>query len=144
MATSQPTVPPRLLEKILSGLALAYGLAITTGFWISVAPRQSMWPFPGLYFIEVVFLPALLAVSVFRGSPQRARIASLSAGGLSVFSILGAMSVGLAYIPLVLLALVMAAVGRLVTRETLAQCAAFFVGSAALQTLGMLFLVSVA
>jgi hypothetical protein len=103
-----------------------------------------MWPFPGLYFIEVVFLPALLAFSVFRGSPQRARIASLSAGCVSVFSILGAMSVGLAYIPLVLLALVMAAVGRLVTRETLAQCAAFFVGSAALQALGMLFLVSVA
>ena len=144
MATSQPTVPPRLLEKLLSGIALAYGLTITTGFWISVAPHQSMWPFPGLYFIEVVFLPALLAFSVFRGSPQRARIASLSAGCVSVFSILGAMSVGLAYIPLVLLALVMAAVGRLVTRETLAQCAAFFVGSAALQALGMLFLVSVA
>ena len=144
MATSQPTVPPRLLEKLLSGIALAYGLAITTGFWISIAPHQSMWPFPGLYFIEVVFLPALLAFSVLRGSPQRARIASLSAGCVSVFSILGAMSVGLAYIPLVLLALVMAAVGRLVTRETLAQCAAFFVGSAALQALGMLFLVSVA
>ena len=144
MATSQPTVPPRLLEKLLSGIALAYGLTITTGFWISIAPHQSMWPFPGLYFIEVVFLPALLAFSVFRGSPQRARIASLSAGCVSVFSILGAMSVGLAYIPLVLLALVMAAVGRLVTRETLAQCAAFFVGSAALQALGMLFLVSVA
>ncbi len=144
MATSQPMVPPRLLEKLLSGIALAYGLAITTGFWISVAPHQSMWPFPGLYFIEVVFLPALLAFSVLRGSPQRARIASLSAGCISVFSILGAMSVGLAYIPLVLLALVMAAVGRLVTRETLAQCAAFFVGSAALQALGMLFLVSVA
>ena len=144
MATSQPTVPPRLLEKLLSGIALAYGLTITTGFWISIAPHQSMWPFPGLYFIEVVFLPALLAFSVFRGSPQRARIASLSAGCVSVFTILGAMSVGLAYIPLVLLALVMAAVGRLVTRETLAQCAAFFVGSAALQALGMLFLVSVA
>jgi len=144
VATSQPTVPPRLLEKLLSGIALAYGLTITTGFWISIAPHQSMWPFPGLYFIEVVFLPALLAFSVFRGSPQRARIASLSAGCVSVFSILGAMSVGLAYIPLVLLALVMAAVGRLVTRETLAQCAAFFVGSAALQALGMLFLVSVA
>ena len=144
MATSQPTVPPRLLEGLLSALALAYGLAITTGFWISVAPRQSMWPFPGLYFIEVVFLSALLAFSVFRGSPQRARIASLSAGALSVFSILGAMSVGLAYIPLVLLTLVMATIGRLVTRETLAQCATFFLGSAALQAFGMLFLVSVA
>jgi hypothetical protein len=144
VTASQPTAPVKLLERLLSALALAYGLAITAGFWFSVAPRQSMWPFPGLYFIEVVFLPALLAFSVLRGSPQRARIASLSAGALSVFSILGAMSVGLFYLPLVLLAAVTAVVSRVVTRETLAGCAAFFVGSAALQACGMLFPVSVA
>ena len=117
MTASQPTVAHKLLERLLSALALAYGLAITAGFWLSIAPRQSMWPFPGLYFIEVVFLPALLAFSVFRGSPQRARIASSLAGALSVFSILGAMSVGLFYLPLALLAAVIAAVSRIVTHE---------------------------
>jgi hypothetical protein len=102
-----------------------------------------MWPFPGLYFMEVIFLPALLAFSAFKGWPQRARIASSSAGALSVFSILGAMSVGLFYLPLVLLAVLMAAISRVVTRERFGECVAFFAGSAVLQAFGMLFLVSV-
>jgi hypothetical protein len=135
------TRPTGSLEKLLSALSFALSLLITARLWLIVVSRQSMWLFPGLYFLEVVVLPGLVVISTFRAALPRTRVACIAAGALTAFSILGAWTVGLFYAPLVILLLATVLASRSATHENLLTCVAFFIGSILLQGLAMLSLV---
>jgi hypothetical protein len=91
------------LERLLALLAAAVCLIITIVFWLSVSSYQSMWPLPGLYFIEILAFSVVSAFSFIRGDPRGQFLTWGSAGVIGTFSILAAFSVGFFYLPVSLL-----------------------------------------
>jgi hypothetical protein len=91
------------IEQILAILGAALCLAVTFMMWRAISVHQSMWPAPGLYFIEVSVVSVASASLSLRGSaPSRAAV-WVSAGIVLAFSLLGAFSVGLYYFPVAVL-----------------------------------------
>lgn len=144
MTGTTSTIRAGSLEKLLSVLSLAYSFVITVRLWYLVALQERIWLFPGLYFMEVVCLPALASLFIFQGWRRRARIACISAGASAAFSVLGAFTVGLFYVPVVFLLLATALASRKATHEHLSECVAFFFGSAFLQAFVMISMVTLA
>jgi hypothetical protein len=91
------------LERILAIFGAAICLFITILLWLSVSTYQSMWPLPGLYFIEMVVLSIISAFIFVRGNPRNKFISWGAAGVISAFSMLGALSVGFFYLPVALI-----------------------------------------
>src|SRR6266498_5485013 len=91
------------LERLLAFLAAVVCLIITIVFWMSVSSHQSMWPLPGLYFIEIGTLSVVSAFLFIRGDPRGQFLTWGAAGVIGAFSILAAFSVGFFYLPVVLL-----------------------------------------
>ena len=91
------------LERFLALLAAVVCLIITVVFWLSLSSYQSMWPLPGLYFIEIVTLSVVSAFLFIRGDPQGQFLTWGAAGAIGAFSILAAFSVGFFYLPVALL-----------------------------------------
>ena len=134
----------RPLEKLLASLSAAFSLTITARLWMLVAGQQPMWPLPALYFVEVVALPSLATLATFRGDSYRTRAGFVAAGALSTFSFLGALTVGLFYLPLVLLELATAVASRVHTPDRLSTSAGLLVGAALLQAVIMATVVQLA
>lgn len=91
------------LERILAFLAAAVCLIITLLFWFSIRAYQNVWPLPGLYFVEIVALSFISAFMFIRGDLLGSLITWGAAGIISAFSILGAFSIGLFYLPIALI-----------------------------------------
>ena len=91
------------LERFLAILGAVVCLIITILFWLSVSAYQTMWPLPGLYFIEMVALSIISAFIFVRGDPRDQFITWGAAGVITAFSILGALSVGFFYLPVALI-----------------------------------------
>ena len=91
------------LERFLALLAAVVCLIITVVFWLSSSSYQSMWPLPGLYFIEIVTLSVVSAFLFIRGDPQGQFLTWGAAGAIGAFSILAAFSVGFFYLPVAML-----------------------------------------
>jgi hypothetical protein len=72
-------------------------------------PGSSIWPFPGLYFIEIFLLGCLGLTSLIKNAaPGRHGWTSLpwvGAGGLFAFVILGAWTIGFFLIPAMILSI---------------------------------------
>jgi hypothetical protein len=102
---SDSLVTPRssTVEKVLALLALAYSLVLSLSIWAALIRQQELWPFPALYLLEVMILPGLAVLFAFLSSPKRCVSNVCFAGALLAFSILGAWTIGLWYVPLVLL-----------------------------------------
>ena len=96
-------------ERFLAILSAVACLLITIVFWASISAYQTMWPLPGLYFFEVVALSILSALIFVRGNFHQTFITWGAAGAMTAFSILGAFSVGLFYLPIALLIAVISA-----------------------------------
>jgi hypothetical protein len=103
MQDIQQTTVTSPLEKILAILGAVVSLIITMIFWLSVSAYQTMWPLPGLYFIEMVVLSTITAFIFVRGDPRDQFITWGASGVISAFSILGALSVGFFYLPVALI-----------------------------------------
>jgi len=83
----------------------------------------------------------LAAMLTFRANSSRTRACFVAAGALSAFSFLGALSVGLFYVPLVLLQLATAVASRVHTRDRLSTGAGLLVGSTLFQAVLMFTIV---
>ena len=103
MRITRKTTMTSSLERFLAILGAVVCLIVTILFWLSVRAYQSMWPLPALYFIEMVALSIISAFLFVRGDPRDKFIIWGAAGVISAFSILGASSVGLFYLPIALL-----------------------------------------
>jgi hypothetical protein len=91
------------LERILAILAAVVCLTITLVFWFTISPYQSIWPLPGLYFVEMVSLSFVSTFIIVHGDPRGSLITWAAAGVISAFSFLGAASIGIFYLPVALM-----------------------------------------
>ena len=103
MQVARQTVRVSRLERILAILAAVVCLTITLVFWFSISPRQTMWPLPGLYFVEIVSLSFISTFIFVHGDPRGSLMTWVAAGVISAFSFLGALSVGCFYLPVALM-----------------------------------------
>ena len=106
MQVASQTVMVSRLERILAILAAVVCLIITLVFWFSISPSQSMWPLPGLYFVEIVSLSFISTFIFVRGDPRGSSMTWVAAGVISAVSFLGAASVGFFYLPVALMFIV--------------------------------------
>ena len=91
------------LERFLVILGAGVCLLTTVMVWRSVSGYQAMWPLPGWYFIEMAALAMLSALAFIRGGPAGKFVAWCAVGIFAAFSVLGAFSVGLLYLPITVL-----------------------------------------
>jgi hypothetical protein len=91
------------LERFLAILGALACLVLTIAIWRSVSAYQAMWPLPGLYFIELPALAIFCAFTFIRGGPLGRILPWVAVGIFAAFCILGAFSVGFAYLPIVLI-----------------------------------------
>jgi hypothetical protein len=73
----------------------------------TVGQSQSLWLFPGLYFVELTTLSGACAIGFVRSGRARSLIAWMAGGATAAFAILGAWSVGLYYLPLAAVLLIL-------------------------------------
>jgi hypothetical protein len=102
MPVTKQTIITTRWERFLAILAAVLCLTVTILIWWSVSAYQAMWPFPALYFIEIVALSILSAFMFVRGDPRGPFLTWGAAGVIGVFSILAALSVGFFYFPVAL------------------------------------------
>ena len=98
-------------RRYIALLAVASSLAITIGLWQVISGYQEMWPLPALYLLEMVLLTAIAAFIVFLDTRAALFGCWAITGAISAFAILGAFSIGFAYIPVVLLVAVATLLG---------------------------------
>jgi hypothetical protein len=91
------------IEQILAILGAVLCLSITILVWRTISVYQSMWPAPGLYFIEISAVCMAAAALLFRTGPAARAAVWVSAGIVLAFSLLAALSVGAYYLPVALL-----------------------------------------
>ncbi len=101
----------RTFERILAVAAAAVSTFLTIVVWGSVSGQQSLWPLPGLYFVELPAAAIVVAVAYLREHPARALLAWVSAGIYLTFSVLGAFTVGLFYVPIAIMLIMLAVLG---------------------------------
>ncbi len=89
-----------LLERILVILAAVACVFLTIGIWRSVSGSQSTWPLPGLYFIELPAAALASLLTFLREDSSSAMTAWITAGIVTAFSVIGAFSIGLFYLPI--------------------------------------------
>jgi hypothetical protein len=103
MRDTRQTATTSTLERFVAMLAAVVCAIITVLLWWNVSAYQTMWPLPGVYFIEVVALSTIAAILFVRGDSGGSFITWGVAGVMSVFSILGAFSIGFFYLPVALI-----------------------------------------
>jgi hypothetical protein len=106
MQDTKPIPTTRPFERFLAVLEAAICLIVTIFLWLSLSSTQAMWPLPGLYFIEMAALGLLSEITFLRGNPGSRFVPWAAIGAISAFSILGAWSVGLFYLPVALILVV--------------------------------------
>ena len=119
MKTTLPAPTTTSFERFLAILSAGLCLAATLLLWWNISKVQSMWLLPGLYFVEVVLLGGLGAFSFIRAGPRAKFLAWGAAGALLGFSLLGALSVGLIYLPVALVFLVICVTSAVRNKQNL-------------------------
>ena len=101
---STTKTPRPLLDRTLAILGSGLCLVVSGILWWSLSAQQSMWPLPGLYFIEMAALSIVCALlAFFDGYPRGQFITWGAVGIFTGFSILGAWSVGFFYLPVAII-----------------------------------------
>ncbi len=97
----------RVLEIVLSGIGVGIAIVNCIVIWQAVSSYQPMFPLPALYLFELIAVSLVGWVSIIFSETGRLRYAPylpwVTVGVLVAFVILGAMSVGFFYLPVLLL-----------------------------------------
>ena len=103
--TSKHTDPyaPHPIDRAAAMLAAVVCLLTTLAIWQSVSAHQPMWPLPGLYFVELPAVSLAAALRCNLGSSWARHATWAALGIVLAFSILGAFSVGMLYLPVAVL-----------------------------------------
>jgi hypothetical protein len=133
-STSENQSKGRPLERFLSLLAFLVCLGITIRIWQLVSPQQSMWPIPGLYFIEMVMLSGLAAAAINFSHNLPWAFTGIAFGATLAFSVLAGFSVGLFYLPVVALLLIAGFLLNISTKRSLLIYLAWATAAAVIQT----------
>ena len=86
-------------EKIIASLAATACVLLTLRIWSLVAAAQNVWLLPAFYFLELIALSLACAVAYWVGMASRRIMTWMTLGILVAFSLLGAWSIGLYYVP---------------------------------------------
>jgi hypothetical protein len=98
-----PQVASRSIERFLAVTCVVVCLGTTAQVWLVFGSQQPMWPLPGLYLVEVLLLTVAVVVVVVRDASLGGSVIWGAAGAITAFAILGAWSVGLVYLPVIVL-----------------------------------------
>lgn len=105
-----------------------------------------LWPFPAIYFLEIMLFGLGCLVSVSKNSPARGSVWNflpwISAGGLLAFVILGAWTIGFFLIPAMLFFIAAGIIADIRKKDNLALHFIFFIGSAMVQAMIVLLVLS--
>ena len=103
----------RSLERFLAVTAAVVCLVISGRIWQVLSGQQPMWPLPGLYVLEMLAASAIGMFGILRSDSEWSGLGGMLAwaavGVLVGFAVMGAWSVGLLYLPVVVI-LVIAAI----------------------------------
>ncbi len=94
---------PSRLEIILAIAGAVVCLVVTIIIWVEVSAQQPMWPLPGAYFTEFMLISAVIAYLWVSNHPLRITATWAAAEVFSVLVFIGLFSIGLFYIPNVLI-----------------------------------------
>jgi len=105
---NESLTPFALPEKILALVGLA--LCMLAVFWSYrvIVNQQPLWLLPGLYLVEMLAAGILATYGVLRGTRGSVVETWIAVGILLGFSLMGAWTIGLAFIPSTLIFLVAA------------------------------------
>ena len=130
--TPKATTIPRI-EQALAVLAAAATVFLTIIIWRSVSAQQSMWPLPGLYFVELPAVAIITAIAFLNASRWSPLVAWAAAGIDLGFAILGAMTVGLFYAPISVMFILLAAIITVRQRQSVLRGVGAFLIAAVVQ-----------
>jgi hypothetical protein len=154
MAVQKPPSKSRLvkighpLEWLFSALGAFNCLIVPVLFTFSMFPQPEdyligFWPFPAIYFAEIALFGLGCLVSVAKNNPDRGSpwnyLPWISAGGLLAFVILGAWTIGFFLIPAMLFFIGVGIISDARKKDNLALHFIFFIVSAMIQALIVLF-----
>lgn len=130
------------LERFLALLGAGACSVISLGVVSMVGAQQSLWPLPAMYLIEMSSL--CWAGAWASGRKQRRSGGALWAvsGALTGFSILGALSIGLFYLPVAFLFAIAGGMAAWRTRMSPFVALALFAAACAGQVILMLLLLT--
>ena len=133
---------PHPIERLAAVFCAAACIVITILVWRSVSSSQNTWPFPALYFLELMLLGMAVALAFLRPSQSRAVVAMAASGVLAAFSMLGAWTVGLVYVPAALAALIAGLAAEVRNKGSILAHAGVFLIAALAQAAVMLAMAS--
>ena len=154
MAVQMPPSKSRLvkighpLEWMFSALGAFNCLIVPAMFTYSQYSQPGgypadFWPFPAIYFAEIALFGFGCLISVVKNSPDRGSawnyLPWISAGGLLAFVILGAWTIGFFLIPAMLFFIGVGIISDIRKKDNLPLHFIFFILSAMIQALIVLF-----
>jgi len=154
MAFQMPPSKSRLvkighpLEWILSALGAFNCLIVPALFTFSQFPQPegylaNIWPFPAIYFLEIVLFGLGCLISVVKNNPARGSawnyLPWISAGGLLAFVILGAWTIGFFLIPAMLVFIGVGIISDIRKKDNIPLHFIFFILSAMIQAFIVFF-----
>jgi hypothetical protein len=112
-----------------------------------ISIESSLWPFPGLYFLEILAFGVLGLISVVKDSPAGNHpwtgLPWIGAGGLLAFVILGAWTIGFYLVPAMILLITVGVVEDRRKKDNLSLHVILFLAAAFVQAAIVLLVVSV-
>lgn len=138
--------PPRSwLFAVLAAVSCLIPVILFTASQLTLG--SSIWPFPGIYFLEIILLGLLALISVMKNSPAGKHswtsLPWIGAGGLFAFVILGAWTIGFFLIPGMILSILVGATEDRRKKDNLGLHVILLLAAAFVQAVIVLFVVSI-
>ena len=136
------------LEWLLSVLGTFNCIVVPAMFTFSLFPNLEgdligFWPFPAIYFLEIVLFGLGCLISVVKNNPARGSawnyLPWISAGGLLAFVILGAWTIGFFLIPAMLVFIGVGIISDIRKKDNIPLHFIFFILSAMIQAFIVFF-----
>lgn len=119
MEPDPDTTTQSKFERFLAILQAAISIGITLFIWAGVSRFQDTWPLPAFYFLELVTGSLIILVFYFLKNPDTSWVTWIINGIVTSFIILASFSVGLAYIPVLIVLLVLGIYSDLMQRKSI-------------------------
>jgi 4-amino-4-deoxy-L-arabinose transferase-like glycosyltransferase len=101
MNTQTGSIRRYALERLLVLAGTGICVSVTVFIWTSISHQQDMWPLPALYFLEMIAASLAGLWGIYRHDGLGSGLAWSAVGALFGFTMLGALSVGFFYLPVV-------------------------------------------
>ena len=125
---------PQRVERSVALFGSIICVTLAAVIWRKVSGSQDTWPFPTLYFVELMAMGIIVAAAYLRSNAARAITAWSAAGAVMAFSILGAWTVGLIFLPAAVAFIAAALITDLRNPGRIAAHAGIFIAAGVIQS----------